>query len=223
MKFNNKVLVIIIALLFTMISCEKHDVFQEPTGSDYFSEEQGMMFMADSTSFWACKNYLCFMCSGPIHYNVSINSADSENAQGFRLTASSAENCSNSDSLDYYERMKIWLKQGVVSPEVQVIDLTDPNFVDEISYYHYGDNMDGDFGLPHGTYDQVLAGALVIDSVRFPEYVHHVNGKIWGTFWMDLVKLNKNSGGAVISRDTIHIRKGYYKSNMSGTLHSYFD
>ncbi len=223
MKIKYRITIITTILLIIVVSCEKHEFFVEPTSSDYFDEEQGMMFMADNTSFWACKNYLCFMCSDPIKFRVSINSDNFKSAQEFRLSASSRDNCTNSDSLNYREYFHLWLNQGTIFPELQVIDLTDSFFVEEVSYRHSGDNMDGANAIPRGMYDQVISGAMEIDSIRYPDIENQIGGKLWGTFWVNLVKLNCDVDGTIISRDTVHIRKGYFKSNMGGSLYTQDD
>ncbi len=214
MKRKYQYLIFSYLFLFSLTSCEKeHDFFEEPSGPDYFDEAEGLMFMVDSTSFWPCVHYRPFWPIEALKVKAAVHPSRTELGQ-ISIVANSEDNCSYPDTSVYSEEFSLKFNKGTIYPEIQTINLKNGYYLQSVLYSHQGKNLDGDFGLPRGNYEDVIDGEFIIDSVFFGDPVHELRATIWGTFWMDLEKLNYENN-QLIGRDTIHIHNGYFKIPMS--------
>lgn len=200
-----RLLAIFLGLFF--MSCEKDfgDSSDQTPTLRYPSEDNTMSFDLNDKSWEACGIFL----TAP-HMEIAHHYIPEDPEYGkLELKGNRFGSCVETIDYHYTSTISLKMREDVVTYDKKRIDLNDNLFVEQIRYAEWGDDPNNNFEAYHYTYDKIIDGELIIDSLLLPDAEKELHGKIWCSFWVDLSLSDKDLAQGE-TQNIVKIRNGQF-------------
>ncbi len=212
MKNNISLKLLLFAIIINTLSCEK-----SASNADYPYDEPYVPYHTELTFYANGHEYK--NCGVPFTLPSFDNSfwIDStySNYGKFYWKSYSVDNCNYPpfEGFSFQETLTLSISAGYIEPKLSTYDLKNTDYVNQIKFSHWGNNIYNNNGYINERFDKIIEGQLQIDSVLFPNDEDQTHGKVLGTFWVTL-GLSDMSLDQGVPNDTMELTDGKFIMNI---------